>query len=81
MFYKTKEEHREHLHKVLTLLIEHELYAQPTNCSFFQEKVTYLGHIVGKGGLRVDHKKVEALEKWDVPQDVGQLRSFQGLTN
>ena len=64
------------MHKVLTLLIDHELYAQPAKCSYFQEEIAYFGHIVCKGGLRVDPNKVEVVERWDVPQDVGQLRSF-----
>ena len=50
-------------------------------CNFFQAEVAYLGHIVGKGGIRVDLKKVEEVEQWAVPQDVGQLGSFLDLTN
>ena len=29
----------------------------------------------------MDPEKVEAMEKWDVPHNVGQLRSFIGLAN
>ena len=81
IFSKDKDQHSRHLHIVLDLLRRHQLYAQPSKCQFFRDEVTYLGHIVGKGGLRVDPKKVAAVQDWTVPQDVGQLRSFLGLTN
>ena len=81
IFSKDEEEHKEHLRKVLTVLREHKLFAQPAKCSFFTKEISYLGHLVGEGGLRVDPHKVAAVKDWAVPQDVHQLRSFLGLTN
>ena len=46
-----------------------------------QDEVAYLRHIVGKGCLRVDPKKAAAVQDWALPEVVGQLRSFLGLTN
>ena len=81
IFSNSMEEHLQHLRTVLRLLRHNKLYAQPAKCQFMQDEVAYLGHIVGRGGLRVDPKKVAAVQEWTVPQDVGQLRSFLGLTN
>ena len=81
IFSRSVEEHKDHLRKVLTTLQQHQLYAQPAKCHFFKDEVAYLGHMVGKGQLRMDPKKVSAVQDWNVPQDVGQLRSFLGLTN
>ena len=36
---------------------------------------------MGRGGLRVDPKRVVAVQEWVVPQDVAQLCSFLELTN
>ncbi|GJP70425.1 hypothetical protein CLOP_g1368, partial [Closterium sp. NIES-67] len=37
--------------------------------------------ILSGNGLKVDPKKVVAVQNWPVPQDVGQIRSFLGLAN
>ena len=81
VYSKSMEEHKKHLDQVLALLREHKLYAKPSKCKFYQEQVEYLGHLIGKNGISVDPKKVAAVQDWPVPQDVGQLRSFLGLTN
>ena len=57
VFSKSVDEHREHLYKVLRLLREHQLYAQPSKCKFFQSEIEYLGHLIGAYGIRVDPKR------------------------
>ena len=49
--------------------IEFSIYSLSTNfflkqskCSFGTSKVEYLGHLVGKDGIRVDPKKIEAMK-------------------
>jgi len=49
VFSKTPEEHEVHLQKVLEILQENKLYANPKKCSFFQTKIEYLGHVVENG--------------------------------
>jgi RNase H-like domain found in reverse transcriptase/Integrase zinc binding domain/Chromo (CHRromatin Organisation MOdifier) domain/Integrase core domain len=44
-------------------------------------EVQYLGHIVGRDGLKVDPKKVEAVKNWPRPETVTQVRSFIGFVN
>ncbi|KAL2225116.1 UNVERIFIED_CONTAM: Transposon Ty3-G Gag-Pol polyprotein [Sesamum indicum] len=66
---------------VLTRLREHELYAKVSKCSFAQETISFLGHIVERGRIRMDPKKVQAIEEWQLPKDVHDLRSFLGLAN
>ncbi|KAL0282359.1 UNVERIFIED_CONTAM: Retrovirus-related Pol polyprotein from transposon [Sesamum angustifolium] len=77
----TLAEHVEHLRQVLTRLREHELYAKVSKCSFAQESISFLGHIVERGRIRMDPKKVQAIEEWRPPSDVHDLRSFLGLAN
>ncbi|KAL0305166.1 UNVERIFIED_CONTAM: Retrovirus-related Pol polyprotein from transposon [Sesamum calycinum] len=77
----TLAEHVEHLRQVLTRLREHELYAKVSKCSFAQETISFLGHIVERGRIRMDPKKVQAIEEWRPPSDVHELRSFLGLAN
>lgn len=81
VFSETLEEHLTHLRKVLDRLREHELYAKPSKCSFAQETIHFLGHIIERGRIRMDPKKVQAIEEWQPPKDVHEIRSFLGLTN
>ncbi|GJP59963.1 hypothetical protein CLOP_g17017 [Closterium sp. NIES-67] len=62
-------------------LREHKFYARLWKCHFYKRELEYLGHLVGNNGLKVDPKKVVAVQNWPVPQDVGQIRSFLGLAN
>jgi hypothetical protein len=39
-----------------------------------------LGHLVGKDDLRVDSKKIKAMEDWPHPKTLKSLRGFLGLT-
>jgi hypothetical protein len=39
-----------------------------------------LGHLVGKDGVRVDPKKIEAMQDWPHPKTLKILRGFLGLT-
>jgi hypothetical protein len=39
-----------------------------------------LGHLVGKDGVRVDPKKIEAMQDWPHPKTLKILRGFFGLT-
>jgi hypothetical protein len=79
VYFKTKEEHEEHLRMVLQVLREHHLYAKLSKCSFYQRKIHYLGHIILEEGIAMDPEKVEAIREWTVPRNVEEVRSFMGL--
>lgn len=81
VFSKNQEEHLEHLRKVFDILRKNKLYAKLTKCHFAKEELEYLGHVVGKDGIKVDPRKIETVAKWARPKDVSQLRSFLGLCN
>ncbi|KAL0430881.1 UNVERIFIED_CONTAM: Retrovirus-related Pol polyprotein from transposon [Sesamum radiatum] len=61
IYSRTLAEHVEHLRQVLARLREYELYAKVSKCSFAQETISFLGHIVERGCIRMDPKKVLAL--------------------
>jgi hypothetical protein len=74
-------QHEQHLKLVLQKLREHKLYCRPHKCHFNQAELEYLGHVVGRDGVRVDPRKVKVVQDWPVPKDVHQLRSFLGMAN
>ena len=81
VYSKSLGEHVEHLHQVFMALRENELYVKREKCSFAQEEVSFLGHIIGNGKLRMDKSKVRAILEWEPPSKVPELRSFLGLVN
>ena len=80
VYSKYDEEHVEHLATVLRSLREHHLYAKLSKCSFFQNEVHYMGHVISKEGIAVDPEKIRAIMEWVAPRNVDEVRSFMGLT-
>ena len=44
-----------------------------------KQEISFLGMIVGRGGIKVDPKKVEVLQNWPKPITLTDARSFMGL--
>jgi hypothetical protein len=81
VYSKSEEEHEQHLRMVLQVLRGHQLYAKLGKCSFYQEQIHYLGHIISKDGIAIDPEKIEAIREWSVPKNVAEVRSFVGLAS
>ncbi|KAK2449424.1 hypothetical protein QL285_008622 [Trifolium repens] len=79
VYSKTEEEHAEHLRIVLKTLQEKKLYAKLSKCEFWLKEVSFLGHMISKGGIAVDPSKVDAVMKWGTPESVFEIRSFLSL--
>ena len=58
-----------------------QLYDKKEKCSFAQEEVSFVGHIVDKGKVCMDPAKIKAILEWEPPMKVTKLRSFLGLIN
>eukprot|EP00253_Pinus_taeda_P003014 PITA_03014 len=72
--------HLQHVDLLLQLLRKHKLWVKKSNCAFGMEEVEYLGHIVGREGVKVDPKKIQAMQEWPQPKTLKSLRGFLGLT-
>ena len=80
VYSRTPEEHEQHVKRVLELLRQHKLYAKRSKCTFFTEKVEYLGFIISKNGVATDPAKIEAVIGWPQPRSIKEIRGFLGLT-
>jgi hypothetical protein len=75
------EAHDRDVRKVLTVLKENSLIADISKCKFFVPEVEFCGHIMGGGKRRPSPGKLLAIEKWERPHSITELRSFLGFTN
>jgi hypothetical protein len=80
IYSDTLTQHGEHLRKVLAVLHTHQIFLKFSKCSFAQQSLEYLGHIISVGGVAIDPSKTQAMLKWPKPMNVTELRGFLGLT-
>jgi hypothetical protein len=79
IYSRSEERHEEHLRLVLQKLREHRLYAKLSKCEFWMNQVAFLGHVISKGGISVDPRKVHDVLSWNAPMSVSDIQSFLGL--
>ena len=78
---KDFEEHLYNLSSVLQKLREAGVHLKPSKCSFCQESVSYLGHIVSREGITTDPEKTAKVISWPIPKSVQDIQRFLGLSS
>jgi hypothetical protein len=63
----------------LQVLEANSLVLNGKKCSFGQQRVDYLGHVISRG-VEPDPDKVVAVKEWLIPKSVKDLRGFLGLS-
>jgi len=61
IYSPTMEDHVMQVQQVLDKLSEHHLYLKASKCSFAQDTLEYLGHIISGAGVSTDSSKTEAM--------------------
>ena len=74
------DQHLERLENVFRRLSDHGLKLKPSKCTLFHSEVKYLGHVIGKDGIKTDPEKIATVKDWPVPQNVKDLRKLLGFT-
>lgn len=78
---KTRTEHLRNLEEVLSRLESYGVRVKRAKCTFMQERVEYLGHLIDREGLHPTETKVAAIRSAPQPTNITELRSFLGLLN
>jgi hypothetical protein len=73
IFSSSWAEHLQYIKQVLQVLQEHHLVLKRSKCSFGQESMAYLGHIISATGVAMDPAKVSAVEAWPRPRSLRAL--------
>lgn len=78
---KNYQEHFRRLDEVLTKLTEAGLKLKPKKCDFLQTEVLFLGHVIGKDGVRPNPELVEKIRQWPEPPNMKEVQRILGLMN
>eukprot|EP00798_Chlamydomonas_sp_ICE-L_P024868 gene24868-biopygen19286 len=81
VYGRNPEEHAANLEKVLQVLQDEEFYAKLSKCTFNQSETKFLGHIIGRNGVKVNPKKVATVRDRPTPRHAKHVQQFLGLTN
>ena len=69
--------------EILSLIFErlrsYGLQLKSTKCHLFQTSVPFRGHVVGRGGLECDPRKITDVKSWPVPDCLKSVRQFLGF--
>ncbi|CAL9692012.1 unnamed protein product [Knipowitschia caucasica] len=79
IFSDTWEQHLRHLERVLGQIERAGLTLNPSKCQWAKEEAKYLGYRLGRGEVRPQMDKVEAIRGCPRPRTKKEVRSFLGL--
>ena len=78
VFSETWEDHLRHVRAVLEALKRTGMTANPDKCTWGAQTLTYLGHRVGLGLVKVPEARIAAIKKYKQPVTMRDLRAFLG---
>ena len=80
IYSETLEEHDTNARRLFNRLREAHLKLQPDKCEFLRIEVAYLGHIIGRDGVKPNAAKIAAIRKFPQPRTVRDIWQFLGLS-
>ena len=78
---KRASEHVDHLRKSFEMMRHHQLRLNPLKCAFRVCVGNFLGFLVHRKGIKVDHNKAKAIASANAPQNKKEFQRFLGRVN
>ena len=75
---RKQEDHAQDVMEVCQTLAAHNLRIKLSKCTFDQDQIPFLGHLVDQQGIHVDPEKCNAYINWGEPKNTRDLRAFLG---
>ncbi|RXW17945.1 hypothetical protein EST38_g7906 [Candolleomyces aberdarensis] len=73
------EEHKRNLQLILDAVRAHKLFLNAKKSVFCCTELKFLGHVIGRDGIKPDGTKIDRVQKWPVPSLAKDVRRFLGL--
>jgi hypothetical protein len=81
IFSKSDDEHLQHLKQIFRKCRRYGISLNPKKSHFSMPEGKLLGHIISAGGIKIDPKRVEAIQKIEIPRNKKSIQSFIGRIN
>ena len=81
IYSNSKKEHQTHVRKILAALQKAGLQANIDKYEFHVTKISYFGLIISTKDIRIDPKKVEAVQNWETLTYIRDVQAFIGFAN
>ena len=81
VYYKTFDEHMEHLERLLQRVTETGLKLKASKCKFLRREVTCVRYTISADGVSLESGKVECVQNWPTPTTTTELCSFLGFAS
>ncbi len=81
IYSNNKEEHIQHVGKILEKLKQAGLYLDINKCQFHTQEIKYLGLIITTDGLKMDPAKINTIVQWKEPRCIKDVQAFMGFAN
>jgi hypothetical protein len=81
IYSDTFEEHQEYVNLVLEAFEKATFHLKPEKCGFHHQEVKYLGLIISTEGINMDSEKITAVQDWEAPRNLKDVRAFLGFAN
>jgi hypothetical protein len=79
IFSKTLEEHIQHVEEVMKRIRNANLRLKAEKCYFAAKELQFLGHVVGKDGVKPDPEKVDKMINYPELKNIRELQGVLGL--
>ena len=81
VFSNSPDEHVKQLNELFSRLKNFGVIVNPPKSQFGLSKLQFLGHVVTANDIKPLPSKVEVIQKYPLPKDVKQLRTYLGMIN
>jgi hypothetical protein len=78
IFFNSDAEHLVHLKHTFEKCEKFSLSLDPKKSHFAMREGKLLGHIVSREGIKIDPKRVEAIDTINIPRNIKEIQSFLG---
>lgn len=79
VFSTSLQEHMTNLEKVFLRLRESNFKIQMDKSEFLKLETAYLGHVIGREGIKPNPDKIKAIQNYPLPKTAKQIKQFLGL--
>src|SRR5256885_1638060 len=81
IFSRTFDEHKKHLHEVLSLLSKAKFQVNPDKCTIAVHEINFLSHTINERGIQPNGDKIKAIIDLPPPKTLKEANEFLGKIN